>query len=781
MLQYSGIPFPCEPEMPTQQCMGHLATTSDDKPWTTFNEYSSHLDAVCYYLQNELFHERVEGAVHHLQRGVFESIQGMAALQASAQFVDATLRQVTEAQGQLGEGQRQLSDAMQRDFKELGGLALSLGNGLQNVSAEQARLRKQHAATAQQAMRSIEGVREATHSVGLAVGTALEQQKQLLAGQQSAEEGLVRLREAQEAAFKEQDRAVHALGSAAWEYHKQQQAAHHELAGLQDALLNRSRELARKQDGFMGQQRHLLEALSGLSSLHRRLVEDLSVFKRLGFYAMTTALCFLLTATPRTRSARFWLYAGLAATLAAEWGAQGELGARLWAWRTGPLCHQGDAGYALRSGWGASAVAWRALGNLAVHLPGVGGDGWMWPEASKGGEASARPWAHDGSTSHLGYEARPAMGADRTLSTPPAAPPPLGCPPLDPHELDEYCRCCRLVFAGWATVMLLYAVATFRDYAALSYAMLARQQKSLAAVQENLVVLSRTVSSLSQLQQASAPAETNHLLQRAMSGTPSGGMFANAAQGHSMLALEQGGHTGPAPNDPSAAASPPSLEQVHGAYRLSCPNCDWELGKAATHPSSRAVGKRRGSLLRLLLQKLASTLMRGMRRLSHPGPAGGTPTGGSVDADEGRILAGSDSMPGCHSFAGLDDPGSSSDEDYVPESPLSAHMSGDDSCRLPARKSYDLRPRSNLGPLNEVGSPVQGYNPVLAVETADDFGRLVHLSWLYSSRAHDCDGDDSSSIAEDDDACESDHDSDSWLDSVTDEDSCSENNTTHRQ
>eukprot|EP00899_Mesostigma_viride_P026618 jgi/Mesvir1/7140/Mv16260-RA.4 len=204
MLQYSGIPFPCEPEMPTQQCMGHLATTSDDKPWTTFNEYSSHLDAVCYYLQNELFHERVEGAVHHLQRGVFESIQGMAALQASAQFVDATLRQVTEAQGQLGEGQRQLSDAMQRDFKELGGLALSLGNGLQNVSAEQARLRKQHAATAQQAMRSIEGVREATHSVGLAVGTALEQQKQLLAGQQSAEEGLVRLREAQEAAFKEQ-------------------------------------------------------------------------------------------------------------------------------------------------------------------------------------------------------------------------------------------------------------------------------------------------------------------------------------------------------------------------------------------------------------------------------------------------------------------------------------------------------------------------------------------------------------------------------------------------
>jgi hypothetical protein len=295
--------YECNPSDSVERCTRRM----DDAAFGAYTTICTHVHSMCQQLQQEMRAMAADDALAALAASTGATAVGLEKLGSQAESIavavsDASRAQVTqfERTSQRLDG---IDEAAKRGMETLGAIV----SGTADVQRSVAGIAASHAEFAEKSLSALGGIARATEEAALAHGrfaeTAVGALGSIATTTEAAREDLVRLAGSHAAVAA----AVAGVATAAIE------------AGVhQRELLEQQRQLAAEQRALGVANREIMDSVARLSWLQTAIFGEILDVKAVAWYVAFAALCYFVTSTERTASARIYTIVGLIATLFAE-------------------------------------------------------------------------------------------------------------------------------------------------------------------------------------------------------------------------------------------------------------------------------------------------------------------------------------------------------------------------------------------------------------------------------------------------------------------------------
>lgn len=301
---------PCAPQDPVKVCSARIYQ-GNTNTYTTLTNYYFHVDSICFRLSSQIYFERTEQSIDRLLQSSDLAQRSFSLVRSSIDGIHSSLGEAQRVQEQIHGEQREIHEEIQRsaaaerqfhtdmltDFlsltaaqKELKDLASS---SLEDFSSVQRNMSQEMHALAgiqltlvsniDQALYSQAAILEGQDRIAENVDKTVEQQQAMMASQSLIESGMANL----SADFG----SLHASGLA--------------VASIVEQVGQSLGHLHQRSNDFLAKQDETFLLVSRVFDWTRFLLGEVFLVTTAVFYLGGLFVVIMLTATPRTASARF--------------------------------------------------------------------------------------------------------------------------------------------------------------------------------------------------------------------------------------------------------------------------------------------------------------------------------------------------------------------------------------------------------------------------------------------------------------------------------------------
>ncbi|CAN6360351.1 unnamed protein product [Urochloa humidicola] len=353
------LPFPsCAEGSKMVGCRQRLSD-SEDK---VFLEFFLETNTLCHQLQAEAFKHKVERLVNDLARTsksaeekleVIEErsdhiIKESSKVQDTLSTIEIQTNNLTEASKNVGEkitdvldhskvifeqskeiaaaqialkeGQKEMREKIDDGMARVQDSYKSLGDGMDKVKEETGYIHREIKNVGDSVSSKMEDLQSKADEIGSVAGKSLENQRQLLDGQDRAREGLDNLHRFQVQALEETRETVQKLAQFGQRQQEELLARQEQIRQAHDHLIQNYHSILEAREEFRAKQANIFAALDKLYILHNAILAESRFIKAFFFYCCIVFLIYMLTSAKQTFSTRGQLYFGLCITLVLEMG-----------------------------------------------------------------------------------------------------------------------------------------------------------------------------------------------------------------------------------------------------------------------------------------------------------------------------------------------------------------------------------------------------------------------------------------------------------------------------
>ncbi|CAM0951547.1 unnamed protein product [Alopecurus aequalis] len=342
--------------------MVHCRKKLGDSESKVFLEFFLETNTLCHQLQAEAFKHSTERLVNDLTRSsrsaeekleVIEDrsgqiIQGTVKLQDAVSTVQAQTdrlaetskivgtqiddvlehsreisdqsKEIAASQAALKEGQAEMRDKIDAGMERIDESYKSLGSGMDKLKEEAVGIQKEIRTVGDSMSSKMKDLQGTADEIGSVTGRSLENQAQLLDGQNKAIEGLNGLYSFQSQALEETRETVEKFAQFGQRQQEELLSKQEQIRQAHDHLIQNSHSILEAQEEFRAKQANIFAALDKLYILHNAILAESRFIKAFFFYCCIVFLIYMLTSAKQTFSIRGQLYFGLCITLLLEMG-----------------------------------------------------------------------------------------------------------------------------------------------------------------------------------------------------------------------------------------------------------------------------------------------------------------------------------------------------------------------------------------------------------------------------------------------------------------------------
>ncbi|CAL5088122.1 unnamed protein product [Urochloa decumbens] len=229
-------------------------------------------------------------------------------------------KEIAAAQIALKEGQKDMREKINDGIARVEESYKSLGDGMDRLNEETGHVQREIKRVGDSMSSKMEDLQNKTEDIVSVAGKSLENQRQLLDGQDRAREGLNDLHRFQARALEESRETVQKLAQFGQRQQEELLARQEEIRLAHDHLIQNSHSILEAQEEFRAKQANIFAALDKLYILHNAILAESRFIKAFFFYCCIVFLIYMLTSAKQTFSIRGQLYFGLCVTLVLEIG-----------------------------------------------------------------------------------------------------------------------------------------------------------------------------------------------------------------------------------------------------------------------------------------------------------------------------------------------------------------------------------------------------------------------------------------------------------------------------
>ncbi|KAL6656092.1 hypothetical protein ACP70R_006918 [Stipagrostis hirtigluma subsp. patula] len=229
-------------------------------------------------------------------------------------------KEIATSQAELREEQSQMREKIDDGMKRIEESYKSLGSGMDKLKDEAAFIQKEIKTVGDSMSSKMHDLQSTANDIGSVAGKSLENQMQLLDGQNRAMEGLNNLHIFQAQALEESRETVQKLAQFGQRQQEELLSRQEQIRQAHDHLIQNSHSILEAQEEFRAKQANIFAALDKLYILHNAILAESRFIKAFFFYCCVVFLIYMLTSAKQTFSIRGQLYFGLCITLLLEIG-----------------------------------------------------------------------------------------------------------------------------------------------------------------------------------------------------------------------------------------------------------------------------------------------------------------------------------------------------------------------------------------------------------------------------------------------------------------------------
>ncbi|CAN6182448.1 unnamed protein product [Urochloa humidicola] len=229
-------------------------------------------------------------------------------------------KEIAAAQKALKEGQTEMREKIDDGMARVEESYKSLGDGMDRLKEETGYIQREIKSVGDSMSSKMDELQTKADDIGTVVGKSLENQRQLLDGQDRAREGLNDLHRFQAHALEESRETVQKLAQFGQRQQEELLARQEQIRQAHDHLIQNSHSILEAQEEFRAKQANIFAALDKLYILHNAILAESRFIKAFFFYCCIVFLIYMLTSAKQTFSIRGQLYFGLCITLVLEIG-----------------------------------------------------------------------------------------------------------------------------------------------------------------------------------------------------------------------------------------------------------------------------------------------------------------------------------------------------------------------------------------------------------------------------------------------------------------------------
>ncbi|CAN6351264.1 unnamed protein product [Urochloa humidicola] len=229
-------------------------------------------------------------------------------------------KEIAAAQITLKEGQKEMREKIDAGMVRVEESYKSLGDGMDILKEETGYIQREIKSVGDSVSSKMEDLQSKADDISSVAGKSLENQRQLLDGQDRAREGLNNLHRFQAQALEETREIVQKLAQFGQHQQEELLARQEQIRQAHDHLIQNSHSILEAQEEFRAKQANIFAALDKLYILHNAILAESRFIKAFFFYCCIVFLIYMLTSAKQTFSIRGQLYFGLCITLVLEIG-----------------------------------------------------------------------------------------------------------------------------------------------------------------------------------------------------------------------------------------------------------------------------------------------------------------------------------------------------------------------------------------------------------------------------------------------------------------------------
>lgn len=353
---------PAFPSCTASSGMVHCRKRLGDSESKVFLEFFLETNTLCHQLQAEAFKHSTERLVNDLTRSsksaeekleviedrseqiINESVklkETLASIEAQtdrlaetskdvATQIDDVLahskaisdqsKEIAASQATLKEGQAEMREKIDAGMERIQESYESLGSGMDKLKDEAVDIQKEIRSVGDSMSSKMQDLQGTADEIGSVTGRSLENQAQLLDGQNKAMEGLNSLYSFQSQALEESRETMEKLAQFGQRQQEELLSKQEQIREAHDHLIQNSHSILEAQEEFRAKQANIFAALDKLYILHNAILAESRFIKAFFFYCCIVFLIYMLTSAKQTFSIRGQLYFGLCITLLLEMG-----------------------------------------------------------------------------------------------------------------------------------------------------------------------------------------------------------------------------------------------------------------------------------------------------------------------------------------------------------------------------------------------------------------------------------------------------------------------------
>ncbi|CAN6204590.1 unnamed protein product [Urochloa humidicola] len=229
-------------------------------------------------------------------------------------------KEIVATQKALQDGQTEMREEIDAGMARVEESYKSLGDGMDNLKEETWHIQREIKSVGDSVSSKMDDLQRKAEDIVSVAGKSLDNQRQLLDGQDRAREGLDNLHRFQAHAFEESRETVQKLAQFGQRQQEELLARQEQIRQAHDHLIQNSHSILEAQEEFRAKQANIFAALDKLYILHNAILAESRFIKAFFFYCCIVFLIYMLTSAKQTFSIRGQLYFGLCITLVLEIG-----------------------------------------------------------------------------------------------------------------------------------------------------------------------------------------------------------------------------------------------------------------------------------------------------------------------------------------------------------------------------------------------------------------------------------------------------------------------------
>ncbi|CAD6219060.1 unnamed protein product [Miscanthus lutarioriparius] len=229
-------------------------------------------------------------------------------------------KEIATTQAQLSKGQSEMREKIEAGNARVEESYERLGNGMDKIKEETGSMQREIKSVGESISSKMQNLQRTADDIGSVAGKSLENQKQLLNGQNQAMDGLNKLHSFQAKSLEESRETMQKLAQFGQRQQEELLSRQEEIRKAHEHLVQNSHSILEAQEEFRAKQANIFAALDKLYILHNAILAESRFIKAFFFYCCIVFLIYMLTSAKQTFSIRGQLYFGLCITLLLEIG-----------------------------------------------------------------------------------------------------------------------------------------------------------------------------------------------------------------------------------------------------------------------------------------------------------------------------------------------------------------------------------------------------------------------------------------------------------------------------